>query len=144
MVFTMAALPVNDSITLREDELEERFIHSPGPGGQHVNKAATGVQLRFDVHNSPSLPEPVRVRLNRLAGKRITKEGILVIEAHRNRSLQRNRQEARRRLLALIRRATHIPKTRHRTKPPRSAVERRLQRKRQQGQKKQQRQPPEY
>ena len=140
----MAQLQVNDAISLREDEIQERFIRSPGPGGQHVNKAATGVQLRFDVHNSPSLSEPVQVRLIRLAGRRINKEGILVIEAHRYRSLQRNRQEAKRRLLALIHRAAQFPKKRRGSKPPRSAIERRLQRKRRQGEKKQQRQSPEY
>ena len=140
----MAALQVNYTISLREDEIDEHFIRSPGPGGQHVNKAATGVQLRFDVHNSPSLPDPVRIRLIRLAGKRITKDGILVIEAHRYRSLQRNRQEAIHRLLTLIRHAAQIPKKRRRTKPRRSAIERRLKRKRHQGEKKQLRKPPDY
>ena len=140
----MAPLQVNDTLFVRDEELEERFIRSPGPGGQHVNKTATGVQLRFDLRNNLSLPEPVRSRLALLAGRRINQDGILVIEAHNYRSLQRNRQEAKRRLLALIRRAAHIPKKRQRTSPPRAAVERRLQRKRRQGDKKQQRQPPEY
>ena len=140
----MAPLQVNDTLFVRDEELEERFIRSPGPGGQHVNKTATGVQLRFDLRNNLSLPEPVRSRLALLAGRRINQDGILVIEAHNYRSLQRNRQEAKRRLSALIRRAAHIPKKRQRTSPPRAAVERRLQRKRRQGDKKQQRQPPEY
>ncbi|TFH38001.1 MAG: aminoacyl-tRNA hydrolase [Anaerolineales bacterium] len=140
----MTTLHVNASIQLEDDELEEHFIHSPGPGGQHVNKAATGVQLRFDVQNSPSLPEPVRERLTRLAGKRITKDGILVIEAHRFRSLGHNRQEAQRRLFALIRRAAYIPKERVKTRPPHAAIEQRLQHKRRHSQKKQGRLPPEF
>ena len=140
----MASLQVNDTLFVRDEELEERFIRSPGPGGQHVNKTATGVQLRFDLRNNLSLPEAVRSRLSLLAGRRINQDGILVIEAHSYRSLGRNRQEAKRRLSALIRRAAQIPKRRKRTSPPRAAVERRLQRKRRQGDKKQQRQPPEY
>jgi ribosome-associated protein len=140
----MIELYVNDTLSLREDELDERFIHSPGPGGQHVNKAATGVQLRFDVLQSPSLPDHVRERLTRLGGKRVNKDGILIIEAHQHRSLERNRQEARQRLIQLLRRATQAPKKRFKTRPPRAAVERRLQRKRQLSEKKQRRQPPDY
>jgi ribosome-associated protein len=139
----MTLIQVNDSIQISEEELEEAFIHSPGPGGQHVNKAATGVQLRFDVLNSPSLPEPVRQRLTRLAGKRITKDGVLIIEAHRYRSLDRNRQEARERLVKLIHRATQTPRKRIKTKTPPAAIERRLERKRRQSEKKQRRQPPD-
>lgn len=137
-------LKVNDVIEIDEGQLDETFIHSPGPGGQHVNKAATGVQLRFDVQNSPSLPEEVRQRLMRLAGKRLSKQGVLIIEAHSHRSLDRNRQEARQRLLRLIRRATQAPKKRVRTKIPRIAIERRLELKRRQSEKKQRRQPPDY
>jgi ribosome-associated protein len=140
----MTDLQVHETLSLREDEIEECFIHSPGPGGQHVNKAATGVQLRFDVLHSASLPDPVRERLARLGGKRINKDGMLIIEAHQHRSLQRNRQEARQRLTQLVRRATQTPKKRVKTRPPRAAVERRLQHKRQQSEKKQRRQPPDY
>jgi ribosome-associated protein len=140
----MAGLRVNDTITLRDDEIEERFIHSPGPGGQHVNKAATGVQLRFNLRASLSLPDPVRERLTRLAGKRVNKAGILIIEAHSYRSLERNRQDARRRLLRLIHEATQFPKRRVKTRTPRSVVERRLARKRRQSEKKQGRRPPDY
>lgn len=139
----MTRLQVNETITLHEDEIEERFIHSPGPGGQHVNKAATGVQLRFHLRES-SLPEPIRERLIRIAGKRVTSDGILIIEAHRFRSLERNRQDARRRLLRWIREATHIPKRRIKSRPSRSAIERRLQQKRHLSQKKQDRRPPEF
>jgi ribosome-associated protein len=140
----MTDLQVNDTLFLREYEIEERFIHSPGPGGQHANKAATGVQLRFNVLQSPSLPDRVRERLARLGGKRVNKDGILIIEAHQHRSLERNRQEARQRLIQLVHRATRVPKKRVKTQPPRAAVERRLQRKRQRSEKKQRRQPPDY
>lgn len=136
-------LKVNDVIEIDERQLEETFIHSPGPGGQHVNKAATGVQLRFDIQNSPALPEDVRQRLIRLAGKRLTKQGVLIIEVHSHRSLERNRQEARQRLLRLIRRATQAPKKRLKTRMPRNAVERRLELKRRQSEKKQRRRPPD-
>ena len=138
----MSGVQVSDSIILQDDEIEEHFIHSPGPGGQHVNKAATGVQLRFNLGQSTSLPDKVRDRLLRIAGKRVSKEGILIIEAHSHRSLERNRQEARRRLTRLILQATEVPKKRVRSRPPRSAVEKRLQQKRRQGQKKQDRRPP--
>lgn len=139
----MTGLRVNETITIHADELEERFIHSPGPGGQHVNKAATGVQLRFNLAQNRTLPELVRERLTRIAGKRVNKEGVLVIDAHRFRSLDRNRQDARRRLLRLIREATIAPKIRASTQPPRAAIERRLQQKRFQREKKQRRRPPD-
>jgi ribosome-associated protein len=140
----MTDLRVNRAISLHPNEIEERFIHAPGPGGQHVNKAATAVQLRFDIVNSPSLPDRVRQRLLRLAGKRVTKDGVLILEAHNHRSLERNRQEARQRLLRLIRRAAHAPKARQATRPTRSSIEKRLQKKRQRGEKKRLRRPPDY
>ena len=139
----MSGLQVTESITLQEDEIEERFIHSPGPGGQHVNKAATGVQLRFNLTASVTLPDAVRQRLITMAGRRLSKEGILIIEAHEHRSLERNRQEARRRLIYLIRQATEIPKKRVPSRPSRAAVEKRLEQKRRQSQKKQDRQLPD-
>lgn len=120
-------------IRLDESEIAERFVRSPGPGGQHVNKAATAVQLRFDLKNARSISEEVRGRLFRLAGKRVTADGILVIEARRYRSRERNRQDARERLLALIRRAAEPARRRGATKPPPASRERRLADKRRRG-----------
>ena len=108
---------VTETITLDERELKERNIQSPGPGGQHVNKSATSVQLRFDVRRSTSLPPGVKIRLEQIAGKRLTKEGVLIITAHSSRSRERNRQEARQRLAHLIRRAAQVPKRRMKTRP---------------------------
>lgn len=135
-------LEVNAQIQIDEAELQESFIRSPGPGGQHVNKAATAVQLRFDVNSSPSLPDPVRARLRLLAGKRLTGDGVLVIHASRYRSLERNRQDARQRLVELVRRAARPPRPRKRTKPSKGAVERRLQQKRVNAERKKLRRPP--
>jgi len=135
-------LEVTEKIRIDESELGESFIHAPGPGGQHVNKTATAVQLRFDVESSPALPDAVRQRLRALAGRRLTNEGVLVIEASRFRSLERNRQDARRRLVELVRRAARPPRPRHRTRPSRGAVERRLHEKRIRSERKQQRRPP--
>ncbi len=133
---------VNETITLDERELTERYIQSPGPGGQHVNKAATSVQLRFDVRRSTSLPPGVKNRLEQIAGKRLTKEGVLIITAHSFRSRERNRQEARQRLVHLIRRAAQVPKRRMKTRPPRGVKERRLQQKKHHSVKKRRRHPP--
>lgn len=133
---------VTETITLDERELTERYIQSPGPGGQHVNKAATSVQLRFDVRRSTSLPPGVKNRLEQIAGKRLTKEGVLIITAHSFRSRERNRQEARQRLAHLIRQAAQVPKRRMKTKPPRGVKERRLQQKKHHSVKKRRRHPP--
>src|SRR4026209_1533985 len=92
---------VTDSISIDEAELQESFVRSSGPGGQNVNKLSTAVQLRFDVRRSPSLPNDVAVRLMRLAGKRMTKDGVLVIVAQNHRTQERNRADARDRLVAL-------------------------------------------
>jgi ribosome-associated protein len=117
---------VTPSISIAERELEEHFIRASGPGGQNVNKLASAVQLRFDVRRSPGLPEQVRARLERLAGKRLTREGVLVINAERHRTQERNRQDARARLIELIRRAAVAPRPRRATKPTASSRQRRL------------------
>jgi ribosome-associated protein len=123
-------IEVGPRIRIPESELSERFIRSPGPGGQNVNKLATAVQLRFDVARSPSLPEDVRARLLRLAGRRVDGSGVLSIEAHRHRTRERNREDARERLAELLARAAHRPKARIATRPSRAAKERRLESKR--------------
>jgi ribosome-associated protein len=133
---------VTETITLDERELKERNIQSPGPGGQHVNKSATSVQLRFDVRRSTSLPPEVKFRLEQISGKRLTKEGVLIITAHSFRSRERNRQEARQRLAHLIRRAAQVPKRRMKTRPPRGVKERRLHQKKHHSMKKRRRHPP--
>jgi ribosome-associated protein len=122
----MPPIQITPEIAIDESELAESFVLSTGPGGQNVNKLATAVQLRFDVAHSSSLPEGVRARLTRLAGSRLTKEGVLVITAREFRSQERNREAARMRLIELIRRASVEPKPRKKTRPPRAAKERRL------------------
>jgi ribosome-associated protein len=119
-------IPVTPFISIDEDELSETFIRSAGPGGQNVNKVATAVQLRFDVRNSPSLPDDVKARLERLAGRRLTLDGVLVIMAHRHRTQERNREDARTRLVELIRQATERPKPRRPTRPTLGSKKRRL------------------
>jgi ribosome-associated protein len=126
-------IPVTESISLSEDELEERFVRSPGPGGQHVNKVETAVQLRFDAANSPNLPPEVLTRLRRLAGRRMTRDGVVVIAASRYRSQERNRQDARDRLIELIRDAAAPPKTRRPTRTPAASKRRRLEAKKRRG-----------
>ena len=121
-------IEVTPSISLDERELEERFVRAEGPGGQNVNKVSTAVELRFDVRNSPSLPEGVRAQLERLAGSRLTKEGVLVLVAQRFREQARNRQDALDRLVELIRKAAEPPPPpRKRTRPTKASKERRLQ-----------------
>jgi ribosome-associated protein len=117
---------ITASISIGENELEEQFIRASGPGGQNVNKLASAVQLRFDARRSPSLPDEVRARLGRLAGRRLTREGVLVINAQRHRTQERNREDARERLFDLIRRAAVAPLPRRATKPTAGARERRL------------------
>ncbi|KRA16834.1 MULTISPECIES: alternative ribosome rescue aminoacyl-tRNA hydrolase ArfB [unclassified Lysobacter] len=113
-------------ITIPEQELVERFVRSTGPGGQNVNKVATAVELRFDVAQSPSLPEPVRERLLAKRDRRVTGDGVLVISAQRFRTQERNRDDARERLAAFIESGLHAPKPRIATRPSRASKERRL------------------
>ena len=119
-------IQITRTITINEGEIQQKFTRSPGPGGQNVNKVATAVQLRFDVTNAPSLSDDVRKRLIYLAGRRITEEGVLIIEARRFRMQERNRQDAIDRLVELIRKAAEKPKPRRKTKPTFASKRRRL------------------
>ena len=112
---------ITDTISIDDSELSESFVRSSGPGGQNVNKVSSAVQLRFDVRQSPSLPNDVAVRLMRLAGKRLTKDGVIVIIAQSHRKQERNRADARERLFDLIRQAAVRPVPRRATKVPRAA-----------------------
>lgn len=123
-------IQITKKIFINESEIKEEFIRSSGPGGQRVNRVATAVQLRFDAANSPSLPLDVRDRLLRIAGKRATEKGVLIIDARRYRSQEKNRKDALDRLIKLIAKATQKPKVRRKTKPTYESIKKRLEAKR--------------
>jgi len=117
---------ITDTIAIDEREIEEDFVRASGPGGQNVNKLSTAVQLRFDVRRSPSLPNDVALRLMKLAGSRLTNDGVLVLVAQSHRTQEANRRDALARLIALVQQATVKPKPRFATKPTKASKERRL------------------
>ena len=119
-------IAITDTLGLDEGEISESFIRASGPGGQNVNKVSSAVQLRFDARRSPSLPHEVRARLERIAGRRLTREGVIVIAAHRHRSQEQNRKDARQRLVEMIREAVKPPVPRRATKPTKASRRRRL------------------
>jgi ribosome-associated protein len=122
---------ITENISISENELQEDFVRASGPGGQNVNKVSTAVQLRFDVVNSPSLPEDVKNRLKKLAGSKMTDNGILIIDSREYRTQNRNRAGALNRLIELVKKASEKPKRRIKTKPTKGAKEKRLQVKKQ-------------
>ncbi len=126
-------IEISSAVALSEDEIQIDFIRASGPGGQNVNKVSSAAQLRFDILSSPSLEPEVKERLRRIAGSRVTADGILVIEARRYRTQEQNRLDAIQRLVALVQKALEKPKPRHKTRPTLASRQKRLQAKRQRG-----------
>lgn len=119
-------IEITPTLSIHEDEIEESFVRASGPGGQHVNKTSSAVQIRFDARRSRSLPNDVAIRLMKLAGARLTLDGVIVLTAQSQRSQARNREEAVARLVEMIREASVRPERRRATRPTRASVERRL------------------
>jgi ribosome-associated protein len=130
-------LQVTPTIAIDDSEIEERFVRASGPGGQNVNKVSTAVQLRFDAEHSPALDERTRHRLRTIAGTRMTSDGVLVIDARRHRTQAQNREDARERLIALVRAAATPPKRRRKTRPTLASKNRRIETKRRRAEAKQ-------
>jgi ribosome-associated protein len=126
-------IPITATISIDEREIEESFVRSSGPGGQNVNKVSTAVQLRFDARRSPSLPDDVSARLQKLAGRRLTKDGVIVISAQRFRTQEANRRDALDRLVELIAAATEVTPARRQTRPTRASQRRRFEAKKLRG-----------
>jgi ribosome-associated protein len=129
-------LEITSAVSINEDEIQIDFVRASGPGGQNVNKVSTAAQLRFDIRNSPSLEPDVKERLVRIAGSRVTEDGMLIIEAKRYRTQEQNRLDALQRLAALVQKALDKPKPRHKTRPTLASKQKRLQAKRQRSEKK--------
>src|SRR5258708_31089987 len=122
----LSMISITPTLAVDEREIHEEFVRASGPGGQNVNKVATAVQLSFDVKHSPSLPDDIRERLMRLAGSRLTEDGILIINARRFRTQVQNRQDAQRQFVDLVRQAAQRPKPHVKTKPTRASIQRRF------------------
>jgi ribosome-associated protein len=119
-------IAITEAVAIEERELEETFVRSSGPGGQNVNKLATAVQLRFDLRGSPNIPPAMKSRAEKLAGQRLTRDGVIVISADRFRTQEQNRGDARARLIDLLERAAVVPKVRRKTRPTLASKKRRI------------------